>query len=60
MTLKKLHENGNLFSVLRNSKRRLRKAILKHEIDNECINLLFELCFNLTESNVELPDIVKK
>ena len=60
MTLKKLHESKHLFSVLGNSKPRLRKAILEHGIDNEFINLLSELCLNLTEVNVQLAENVRQ
>ena len=60
MTLKKLHENRHLFSVLSTSKPPLRKAILKHGIDNDFINLISELCLNLTVGNVQLPEVVKQ
>ena len=60
MTLKKLHENRHLFSILDNSKRQLRKAILKHGIDNEVSNLLYGLCLNLTEDNVQLLEVVRR
>ena len=60
MTLKKLHEHRHLFTVLGNSKPRLRKAILKHGVDREFINLVSELCLNLTEGNVQLPEGVKQ
>ena len=60
MTLKKLHENRHLFSVLSTSKPPLRKAILKHGIDNDFINLISELCLNLIEGNVQLPEVVKQ
>jgi hypothetical protein len=60
MTLKKLHEQRHLFSVLGTSKLRLRKAILKHGVDNDFINLISELCLNLTEGNVHLPEGVRQ
>ena len=44
MTLKTLHENRNLFSVLGNPKQRLRKAILKDGSDSEFISLVSEVC----------------
>ena len=53
MTLKKLHENRHLFSILGNQKPLHKEAKLKHSIDNEFINLLSELCLNLTEGNVK-------
>jgi len=51
MIPKKLRENRHLFSVLSNSKPRLRKAIHKHHIDDKFINLLSELCLSLTEGS---------
>ena len=45
MTLRKLHENGHLLSILSSSKLALRKAILKHSIDKEFINFIYELLF---------------
>ena len=52
--LKKLQENWHLFYVLGNSKPRL---TLKYEVDKEFINLLSELCLNLTESDVLLLEV---
>jgi hypothetical protein len=60
MILKKLHESRHLFSVLGTSKPPLRKAILKHGIDKAFINLISELCINLTEGNVHLPEGVRQ
>ena len=60
MTLKNLHENRHLFPVIGNSKPRLRKAILKHGIGNEFINLQSELCFHSAESNFQLPEVVRR
>ena len=59
MTLKKLHENRHLFSVLSTSKPPLRKLILKHGVDNDFINLISELGLNLTEGNVQLSEVAK-
>ena len=60
MTLKKLHEKIQLFSILGYPKPRLRKAIVKQGFYNECINLLSELCLNLTEGNVQLSEGVRQ
>jgi len=60
MTLKKLHENKHSYSILGNSKPWLRKATLKHGIDNEFNNLLSELCLDSTEGNLQLPEVVKQ
>ena len=60
MTLKKPHENRHLFSFLGTSKPPLRKAILQHGVDNDFINLIPELCLNLTEGNVHLPEGVRQ
>ena len=60
MTLKKLHENRPLYFVLNNSKPGLRKAKMKQGIDNELANILSKLCFNLTEGNVQLSEVVKQ
>ena len=59
MTLKKLHHNRHLFSVLSSSKPRLRRVILNN-IDREFTKLISELCLNLTAGNVQLPDAIKK
>jgi hypothetical protein len=56
MTLKKLHKNRNLYSVLGNSKPRLREAVLEHGIDSKILNLLSEHCLYLTEGNVQWPE----
>ena len=58
MTLKKLHKNRHLFSVLNTSKPPLRKAILKHGVDKEFVNIISEFCLNITEGNVQLPERV--
>jgi hypothetical protein len=42
------------------SKPPLRKAILKHGIEQKFINLISGLCLNLIEGNVQLPEVVKK
>ena len=60
MTLKKLPKNTLLFSVPGKLKPRLRKAILKRGLDREFIYLILELWFNLTEGNVQLPEVVKQ
>ena len=60
MTLKKLHENGHSFYILGYSKLQFRKAMLKYGIHNEFINILSELCLNITEGNVKLPKVVKQ
>jgi hypothetical protein len=49
-----------LLSVRSTSKPPLKKAILKHGIDNDFINLIFEVCLNLTEGNVQLQEVFKQ
>ena len=60
MKLKKLNENRHLFSVLVNSKPRLRKAMLKHSIDTDFINLLSKLCLNLAKGNIHSSKSVRQ
>ena len=58
--MKKLHENRHLFSVLGNSKPRLKKAMFTYGIDSEFMNPLSELCLNSTEGKVQMPEVVKQ
>ena len=60
MKLTKLHDNRHKFSVLSSSKLALGKAILKHDVDKEFINLISELCLKLTEEYVQLQEVVKQ
>ena len=59
-TLKKLHLNRHLLTILGDSKLRLSKAILKHGVDREFINLISELYLILTEGSVQLSLLVKE
>lgn len=59
MTLKELHENQPLFSILSKAKPRLRRAILSN-VDDKFIKLVSELCLNLAGSNIDMSDALKK
>lgn len=59
MTLKELHRNQPLFSVLSTAKPRLRRAILSNA-NTDFIKVISELCLNLTAGNIEMPDAVRK
>ena len=60
MNLKKLHENIHLFSVRSSSKPAFMKAIPKHGIDREFLDLISELCLNFTKGCVQLPEVVEQ
>ena len=58
MTMKSQYETTYFFYVLGNSKLWLRKDVVKHRVDEEFINLLSKLSSNLTEGNIQLPEVV--
>ena len=50
----------HLFYVLGNYKPARRKALLKHGVDKELINLTSDLYSNLTEGKIHLPEVLKQ
>ena len=58
--MKKRHGNRHLFNVLGNTKPTLRNAILKYGVDKGYISLISKLFLNLTEGNVQIPEVAKQ